>query len=182
MPTAEARFATIYERHYRHVYAYCRRRTTSDRVDDAVAEVFLVAWRRISDVPEGDATLPWLYAVAYRALRNTWRSASRASRLEQRLAALGMDSVVAVEDFVITRHESRQVLTALSRLRETDREILLLSIWEGLSHSEIAIVLDVSVEAARQRLSRARKNLVREHDRTQRTGAKPPVAQKGGAW
>ena len=49
-----------------------------------MAETFLVAWRRLDDVP-ADA-LPWLYGVARRVLANQRRSADRGAALERRLA------------------------------------------------------------------------------------------------
>ena len=36
----------LYDIYVRPVRAYCARRTVEDRIDDAVAEIFLVAWRR----------------------------------------------------------------------------------------------------------------------------------------
>ncbi|MGI9647565.1 MAG: RNA polymerase sigma factor, partial [Acidimicrobiia bacterium] len=54
-----------------------------------------------------------------------------------------------------------QVHAALSGLRERDREVLLLSAWEELSNSQIATVLGCSVEAAAQRVHRAKQRLGR---------------------
>lgn len=72
------------------------------------------------------------------------------------------------------------VLEAASRLRRIDREILRLALWEELSHSDIAMVLDVRVDAVRQRLSRALKNLAREFERLERKPSPTPVAKRGG--
>ena len=57
---AEQRFQEIYQSHQRHVLAYFLRRTDATSARDGAAEAFLVAWRRIDDVPMGDNTLPWL--------------------------------------------------------------------------------------------------------------------------
>jgi RNA polymerase sigma-70 factor (ECF subfamily) len=48
------------------------------------------------------------------------------------------------------------VLEAIAALRESDREVLLLSAWEGLSPTQIAAVLGISPLAVRSRLHRAR--------------------------
>ena len=80
MTAGDTRFVEVYESFFRLVYGYCLRRTSPDKVDDAVAETFLVAWRRIGDVPIGDAALPWLYGVAYRVLSTQWRARSRRGR------------------------------------------------------------------------------------------------------
>ena len=58
----------------------------------------------------------------------------------------------------------------------------MLSIWEDLSHSEIAVVLNISVDAVKQRLSRAKKNMTREYNRLEKRRFRTPAAQKGGAW
>ena len=51
------------------------------------------------------------------------------------------------------------VRAALARLGPLDREILMLTIWEGLEPGEAATVLRVSPAAVRTRLSRARLRL-----------------------
>jgi RNA polymerase sigma-70 factor (ECF subfamily) len=48
---------------------------------------------------------------------------------------------------------------ALGRLSPGDREVLLLTYWDGLSSSEISDLLNTSATAIRMRLHRARKAL-----------------------
>jgi Sigma-70 region 2 len=68
--------------------SYCRGRSRSlADAEDAVAEVFLIAWRRLEDVPAGDQARPWLYAAARRVLANQARAAVRRSRLTEKLSA-----------------------------------------------------------------------------------------------
>ena len=81
----DAQFADLYDRHHRQIRDYCRRRLAYDLVDDAAAEIFLVAWRRIEDVPKGDEALVWLYRVAYRVVGRQWRNSARRARLDGRL-------------------------------------------------------------------------------------------------
>ena len=181
MTLGESRFTAIYQAHYRRVYLYCRRRLESDQVDDAVADTFLAAWRKIDQVPDGDAALLWLYAAARRVLMHTWRGASRKRRLEGRLKSLGIDVPTAPEDYVLASDDSRQVIAAASRLKPSDQEILRLSLWEELPHSDIANVLELSADAVRQRLSRALKSLTREFNRLEKRRRPTPAAQEGGA-
>jgi RNA polymerase sigma-70 factor (ECF subfamily) len=178
----DVRFASLYDRYYRHIYAYCRRRTTPDRLDDAVADTFLIARRRIDDVPHDREGLLWLYRVAYRVLGHQWRSASRRHKLDQKLVSLGKESPLPPEDFIVIHEEARQVLEAASRLNAKDTEILRLVAWEVLAHSDIADVLGISAGAVKQRLHRAKKNLTREYNRLDKKQAHTPAAQKGGAW
>ena len=49
--TREARFEELFREHYRAVRGYALRRAPGDLAQDAVSETFLVAWRRLDDVP-----------------------------------------------------------------------------------------------------------------------------------
>ncbi|SNS25815.1 RNA polymerase sigma-70 factor, ECF subfamily [Streptosporangium subroseum] len=79
-PGARDRFEALYLACYPAVHRYALRRTDSvDDVADVIAETFLTAWRRLDDVPEGDATLLWLYGAARRVLTNHRRGQSTSS-------------------------------------------------------------------------------------------------------
>jgi len=57
-PSNEAKFRRIFDAHVSVVHRYCLRRLSVADANDAVSEVFLVAWRRIEEIPEGEETLP----------------------------------------------------------------------------------------------------------------------------
>ena len=157
---AESLFATLYQRHRDDVWLYCRRRVGTDGVDDAVADVFLTVWRRLDDAPREGSALPWLYRICYLTISNHWRSLGRRSRLHSKAASLGVEAHPHLDDQVVYRDEVRLVVGLLDELSNRDAEILRLSAWEGLSPSEIAGVIGVSHDAAKQRLSRARRRLI----------------------
>ncbi|MEA2827534.1 MAG: hypothetical protein QOG43_1973 [Actinomycetota bacterium] len=162
MDERERRFVQIYESHYGAVSAYARRRLTDgDLAQDAVSDTFLVAWRRLADVPAGHDTLPWLYGVARRVIANQRRGNLRRGELSSRLSlesplSRDVDAGVLIDD------ERREVLSALSRLREGDQEILRLAVWEELSHREIGVVVGCSEATVAVRLHRARGRLGKE--------------------
>ena len=161
---AEARFTQLYASFYSSIRAYCNRRVPPDAVDDAVAEAFLTMWRRIDEVPEGDAALAWLYTVAYRVIGHQWRSVTRRGRLWSRLQTAESRPVVGADDNGLDDVDSRRVLAALARVNDTDAEVLRLDAWERLSAVSIAAVLEIEPDAARQRLHRARRKLALEYD------------------
>jgi RNA polymerase sigma-70 factor (ECF subfamily) len=137
-------FAELDRCHYRPVRDFCRRRVASDLVDDAVAETFLVAWRRLDDVPPGDAALVWLYGVAYRVIGHLWRSAARRRRLQDRLGSFARRPASAADESVIYVAEYQLVLEAAARLAATDAEVLRLVAWEQLCVADIAAVLGIA--------------------------------------
>jgi RNA polymerase sigma-70 factor (ECF subfamily) len=154
---AEAHFDRLYAEHGRAVLAYAvRRATDAQDAADLVAETFLVAWRRLDDVPPGEAARLWLYGVARHALANQRRSERRRHRLADRLRR---ELPAALEDVPSPAAQTGAVRAALAQLGPEDQEILRLCGWEELTPGEIATVLGISQVAARSRLHRARRRL-----------------------
>lgn len=172
----EKRFDEIYRLHYRAVFAYCGRRSQPSRVDDAVAEVFMVAWRRIEDVPMGEAARRWLYGVAYRVMANQWRGERRESRLRRKVGYTPVEATAGPALQVVQKVEYELINRALGTLEPRAKELLRLSIWEELSQADIASIAGLSEGAVKQRLHRARKKLAKAYDRL----ISDPVDTRGG--
>jgi RNA polymerase sigma-70 factor (ECF subfamily) len=146
----QRRCEQLYRAHADQVHAYARRRSDPQTADEVVAEVFLVAWRRLEAVPPDP--LPWLLGVARKTLANHRRATSRAAALNQRIER----NLVAPAGHAGGDHA---VLAALATLDPRDQEVLLLIAWEGLRQEEVGTVLGVSRPAVATRLHRARKRL-----------------------
>lgn len=154
---AEVRFAALYAETFDRLLGYALRRVDEpERAADVVAETFLVAWRRLPEVPPGDEARLWLYGVARRVLANDRRGRARRQRLGERLRE---ELPRAVPDHADRLATTATVCGALARLRDADREVLTLTLWEELEPREVALVLDLPVATIRTRLSRARARL-----------------------
>jgi RNA polymerase sigma factor (sigma-70 family) len=147
MLTREERFNGLHERHFEAIRRYAFRRAPA-LADDIVSETFLVAWRRIDDVPDDER--PWLFGVARNARLNLQRSLRRQQAVAGRLSA---DPATSTDE---AHERAEAVVPALSALSERDREILLLHAWEGLNRREIGAVLGCSMANVSVRLHRAR--------------------------
>ena len=161
------RFQALYDAHHGALAAYAHRRTSPVDAQDVVADTFTIAWRRLCEVPEGEAALPWLYGVARRVLANQRRGDQRRAHLAVRLRGQGT-LAPDVEGQVVAGDARRTVLAALSRLRSADQEILRLAVWEELPHRDIAGVVGCSEASVAVRLHRARTRLGREIGKEER--------------
>ncbi len=151
----------LYAQHFNAVAAYCSRRLPLPAANDAIAETFLVVWRKLEKVPAGDATLPYLYRVAANVIAHQRRTFARQSRLKTKLATIAPNPAASPEIQVIDHAAHREVIEALETLSDADRDVIQLRAWEELTVPEIAEVLQISVAAAGKRVERALGRLAR---------------------
>jgi RNA polymerase sigma factor (sigma-70 family) len=168
------RFDVLYADRQAAVLGYVLRRSgDAEDAADAIAETFLIAWRRLDEVPHGDERRLWLYGVARRVLANQRRGEKRRFALTQRLST-ELARIPLAAEITGTASEPADALHALAdafkRLSEPDREILALQGWEGLEPVQIAAVLGCSRNAARIRLHRARRRLAEQLVRQEAAG------------
>lgn len=148
-------FGVLYERHAVAIYRYLARRVGPEPADDLLGDVFVAALearRRFRSHASGSA-LPWLYGIAGNHVKVHLRS-RRPDALIDPGSGVDWHAVDARLDAQGLRQPLREMLAGLT---PTEREVLLLSAWEQLEPSEIALVLGISAPAARTRLSRARQ-------------------------
>jgi RNA polymerase sigma-70 factor (ECF subfamily) len=153
---AEARFTGLMNDHGRAVLGYLTRRTDPPHAGaDLMADVFVVVWRRLDEVPTDPAQArAWLIGIARGVLANHRRGTARRNRLADRLRQhLRNQPAVAPDD------STSAVRAALDRLGAQDRELLTLVAWEDLTPGQAAAALGLSPATTRKRLERARARL-----------------------
>ncbi|MBJ7472805.1 MAG: sigma-70 family RNA polymerase sigma factor [Solirubrobacteraceae bacterium] len=149
--SAEHRFRTLVEPYLPEIRAFAARRAPAI-ADDVLSEVSVVAWRRIDDLPSGNERA-WLYGVARNVLLTEHRKAAR------RESARSDIELSEIADPASSQSWHPPLAEALDRLSSRDRDLLLLTAWEGLSTAEVASVLQIRPTAARMGLVRARRRL-----------------------
>ncbi|HUJ56465.1 MAG TPA: sigma-70 family RNA polymerase sigma factor [Gaiellaceae bacterium] len=156
MADERERFERLYREHFRAVLRFAAVRIDPERAKDVAAETFLVAWRRLEDVP--DEPRAWLLGVARKVIAGQFRSQSRRDALAARLRATDVEDTPA--DPASALADRDEVLAAFAALGERDREVLRLIAWDGLSNAEASDVLAITRLAFAVRLHRARRRLV----------------------
>jgi RNA polymerase sigma-70 factor (ECF subfamily) len=121
-----------------------------------VADVFVLAWRRLDQAP-GDE-LPWLLGIARGVLANRRRGEARQQALHDRLAASTMPRAGLEPE---ASGEDSALLPALRSLNRLDQEVLLLVAWDGLDRVQAARVLGITPRLFSVRLHRARRRFER---------------------
>ncbi|MFJ9040987.1 RNA polymerase sigma factor [Streptomyces sp. NPDC102406] len=171
MSTTDDAFAAAYRAHYWAVSRFVARRLdpgAAHDVEEVVADVFSIAWRRRSELPP-ETPLPWLYAVARNCLANTVRGQGRRRRLLDRIGHHERAHRRHVVPGPDAERPGAWVHEALARLSPADQEALRLTTWEELTLDELAVALECGKNAAAMRLHRARRRLRAEIDRMNMT-------------
>lgn len=156
----------IYDRYADRVSTFCFRRLASwSLAEDAMAAAFLEVWRIRRRVQTYDGELlPWLYGVAGNVCRNSSRGQRRQTALRAKLHEVdGRASVADPADDVAGRVDDErrmaELIDAVARLSERDRQVLMLVAWDGLTYQQAGEVLGIPVGTVRSRLSRSRGRL-----------------------
>jgi RNA polymerase sigma factor (sigma-70 family) len=128
--------------------------------DDAVQEAFLKAFAALSRFRDGAPLRPWLLRIVTNEARNRRRAAGRRQGLALRAAAASGDgpsgaTVPGPEVAVIAAETRAELLTAISSLRDDDREVLGARFLLDLSEAETAETLGVPRGTVKSRTSRA---------------------------
>lgn len=149
-------FERLYDAYFRDIAAYVVRRAAAQDVEDVVAKVFAIAWRRFERIPPPPDDRLWLFGVARHCLNDLRRGEARQHRLHTRLTQeRPVASTVSSSSGADPRLEL--LLSAIASLAPTDREALQLVLWEELTHTEAATVLGCTPNAFELRYRRARQ-------------------------
>ena len=154
------RFRVLYNDLYDDLWRYVQRRSiNTEEARDTLSEVFLVAWRRLEDIPAGKEARLWLFGVARNLVKTSWRKRKRSGDLVVRIGS--EMSTRGTTDEELDNSGVLKIVKALQFLSESDQEILRLLAWENLSHKEISVVLGCSENAVAIRIRRARVRLMK---------------------
>lgn len=140
-----------------------------DQAEDLAQEVFMRVYRARKSYTPGAKFSTWLFTIANNVASNARRRLAR--RREVTLAGDQSGAVGALEQLAKaasglmparqadTAEATEVVRAAMESLNERQRMALLLSKFEGMSYEEIAATMDMSTQAIKSLLSRARNNL-----------------------
>src|SRR5215475_5855956 len=133
--------------------------------EDLAQETFITAWKHLRHLREAPKLRAWLCGIARNRIRNFLRREGREPVRKAETIDAEHDSVAhepLPADHAISKEEASILWRSLERLPEVYREPLILFYREGESVERVAIELELSEDAVKQRLSRGRKLLAEE--------------------
>jgi len=142
--------AELFERHHLTIFRFLRRMSgQSDVAEDLTQEVFLRVVRALESYREQQQEQAWLFRIARNVFADRHRQAARVP------ATVALDEV-QVNTGEVSPTAGLALDQALDRVPEHERTAFLLRELGGLGYAEIAAVTDVTPDAVRNRIHRAR--------------------------
>lgn len=155
-------FGELYEIYYKEMYYYaCCVTGNESLAQDAVSDAVLSAFRQISSLRKPSAFKGWLFKILCAACKRYY------TENEKKKSVIwlddengGFDNVTAAEDLNV----SVELQSALQKLSEQEREIVLLSVIGNYKSHEIAEILECPSATVRSKLKRSLEKLRRYMD------------------
>lgn len=159
------------------IHRYAARRLGADLAHDITADTFRTALERFDSFdPDRGQPIAWLYGIATNLIRRHARTEQRRLRNQLRAVdpnAAPLDPLIDVDQRIDASRDAQRVVAALDRLEPADRDLILLSAWEGMSSAQIAEVLGMPASSVRARLGIIRTQL-------EQPGRQPPGGSTNG--
>jgi RNA polymerase sigma-70 factor (ECF subfamily) len=141
-----------------------------EQADDLAQEVFLRVFRARKNYKPGAKFTTWLFTIANNVASNARRSKARRREVnmatnEGDTSSMSLEEMAKEASALMPARQFDQgemaevVRLAMQTLNERQRMAVLLSKFEGMSYVEIGETMNLSLQATKSLLSRARENL-----------------------
>lgn len=150
-------FREIFDLYYESIRSFAYFKTGDAAfADDVVQETFLKVWSFRSKI-HGDRVKPLLYTIAGNIIKNQFKHLQVVYRFEKQSAST--ETAESADSHLLSEEFNQKLQRALAQIPEGPRMVFLMNRIEGLTYSEIAERLNLSVKAIEKRMSEAIKVL-----------------------
>ena len=158
---------TLFERHHRSVYQYCRQMTrSSTQAEDLVQEVFLRILRKAGQFRQDGSFKAWMFRIARNITLTHVRQADRRGRLApvDSLDEEGVSDNLSAEHAAAASETVAMLARALANLPVAAQDVIWLGRFEFDSYEELGRALGCKTATARVRMHRAMQQLNSEFE------------------
>lgn len=163
----QSSFRLLYQRYQNKVRATIYKLCGQELLDDLQQEVFLKAWKSLSQLKNPNYFATWLYRICWNVACD--QGLARKKDRQRRLARINQAKQSLEYDLAKSSHDSEGglnrlhyqdlVANALQQLSLDHRVVIVLHDLEDLQQKEVADILAIPIGTVKSRLFQARKNL-----------------------
>lgn len=156
--------AELFRTYYSVLYDYgCKLVAREEMTEDAIQETFATLWEKRHHLTTAQSVRAYLFATLKRSLL---RQVQRQRLLNQKTLAAGddyPDHAFSPEDMMLAAEQQAEqreaVISALRQIPTRQREALYLKTFSALKYREIATIMNISQQVARNYVSEAYRKL-----------------------
>lgn len=154
-------FGLLFDAFHQKIYKFVYFRTHhKETAEDITSHIFTKALERITTFnPSKGSFAAWLYQIARNSIIDFYRSHKETENIDD---AWDIADNTSIERDVDTRQQLEKVRSYLYTLPAQQRDIVLMRVWDDLSHKEIASILDTSEASVKMTFSRVLAKLHKE--------------------
>jgi RNA polymerase sigma-70 factor, ECF subfamily len=153
-----AAFEALYARYQHRVFAWAAHVLGPRQAEDATQDIFALLWRHAGQFNESRGQFkPWFWTLTRNHIVHELRGMSdpRRAEIAEEISALISTAIadgVDVEEAALANADGRRALEALRELPPEQRRVMVMSYFVGLSHSAIALQLNLPLGTVKKRL------------------------------
>ena len=151
-------FDRLYREYNTRLLRFANKYSNAAVAEDVVSETFLAAFEHLGELKDPNAFGAWLYSIAYRKCTDLLRREDPSHMSPE--SADNME-LMLTEEFVEDKELINEVRSSVSELSPDMRAAVVLYYYEEYSVAEVARELGIKENAAKQRLYKARKKLMK---------------------
>lgn len=157
-------FEQIYNRFFKQLYNYGRKVSNCNTsVEDAIHDLFLDVWRYRENLSKTTSVQFYLYRALRRRIVKNQTDDFDSANFDFQVEELLQKKVFSVEEDMIENEKSNErsikLKKHLSNLSPRQYECLILKFYDELSYPEVAVLLNVNEQSARNLVQRALEQL-----------------------
>lgn len=154
-------FSFLYEKYIKKIYDFVYYKTHhKETAEDLVSLVFMKALEKISGFDSSKGTFQaWLYQIARNSVIDHYRTKKQDKNIDDVWDLSGHEDLQ--KDFD-AKEKLENVEKYLAELKSEHRDIIIMRVWQGMSHAEIGQVLGKSEASIKMTYSRAIRKLRKE--------------------
>lgn len=156
-------FSALMGIYQRPIYNLCYRMLgNASEAEDAAQETFLRVYRSINGYDSSKRFATWILSIAaHYCIDLTRKHRIDTLPLDETPQLRILDKPGGIEDRIIRKEEKEKVNILLQKLKPLDRTIVIMYYWNDMSYSEISEALNLSLNAIKSRLHRARRAMAK---------------------
>jgi RNA polymerase sigma-70 factor (ECF subfamily) len=163
-------FDSVYNEFHPRILRYVSKMTNPDEAEDITQDIFIKVHRSLAGFKGESSLSTWIYRIATNTALDRLRATSRKSSnpiSESELEAMDQnvwtdEKKSGSEDEIVRNEMNECIREFIERLPSDYKTVMLLSKLDGMKNSEIAEILDISIETVKIRLHRGRTRLKKE--------------------